>query len=133
MAYVSLAGLFEAGTAVSLYAVADEAVLRVGASAELVGRRLVDSKGNVGFDGLEDAARFIASGHGAGESAWLEVRCRSLREDEASELAQPPIAAVTPLVGTQEAPLDEPAPGEPSAILQIGVPDGVPVDAALAA
>jgi hypothetical protein len=124
MAYVSLAGLFEAGTVVSLWEVDGEGTLRVGAAALLVGRRLVDSAGGVGFDGLTDGARFIASGFGA-EGGLLELRCRALSEGEASELAQPPIASPVPQVGTQEAPLPEATPGEPSAILHTGVPAAV--------
>jgi hypothetical protein len=122
MGYVSLAGLFEAGTVVSLWEVDGEGTLRVGAAALLVGRRLVDSSGSVGFDGLADGGRFFASGYGA-EGGLLELRCRSLADGEASELAQPPVAEVPVLVGTQEAKVVEPAPGEPSAILHVGVPD----------
>lgn len=130
MAFVVLAGLFEPAVAVSLYQVSDESVLRAD-GGNLVGRRLADSSGSVGFDGLDDDARFIARAYIDGIPT--EIRCRSLAQDEGSELAQPPVALAVALLGTDETVQVEPDPAAPFAILQTGVPDGVPLGVAQAA
>ena len=129
MGFVVLAGLFEPDTAVGLFEVAGPEVLRVDGGAPEVGRRLTDVTGSVGFDGLEDGVRFIARGvlNGLG----LEVRCRSLTSTEGSELAQPPVAETPQAVGTQERVEAEPPNGLPDAILQVGVPAGLPLGLAI--
>lgn len=130
MGFVVLNGLFEPGTSVSLVRVADEAVITAG-HGDVVGRRLVDADGLVGFDGLDGGDRFIAVGFDV-YGNLLESRCRTLFSGDGTELAQPPARPVPQLVGTQEAVEMVEAPGVPGAILQSGVPVGA-IDAALAA
>lgn len=127
--FVVLAGLWEPGTSVALFA-APDGVLR--ADGVPVGRRYADKDGSVGFDGLEPGDRFIAVGFDT-YSVPLELPCRALSVLDANEVAQPPIRPTPQKQGTQEAPLPVEVPGERHAILQTGVPDGVPVGVALAA
>lgn len=130
MGFVVLNGLYESGTSVSLFRVKHDA-LHAG-SGELVGRRVVDAQGRLGFDGLEEGEQFIARGVDTYGNP-LESRCRTIVQGEGTELAQSPILPVPQNVGTQEAkPVKEPV-GEPGAILQSGVPSGVPSDVAPAA
>jgi hypothetical protein len=130
MGFVVLNGLYEPGTSVSLFRVKHDA-LHAGAG-ELVGRRAVDAQGRLGFDGLNEGDRFIARGTDTYGNP-LESRCRTIVKGEGTELAQSPILPVPQNVGTQEAkPVKAPL-GEPGAILQSGVPSGVPSDVAPAA
>jgi hypothetical protein len=125
MGFVVLAGLFEPGTVVELFAVGSERALRV-EGQPLVGKRLADASGSVGFDGLETGARFIARGMDPYANP-TEERCRALADGEGSELAQEPIRQVPQKMGTQEG--DEPLEpvADPDAILQTGVPAGLPL------
>jgi hypothetical protein len=126
MAFVVLGGLFEPGTAVSLYELEDEAVLRV-ESHPLVGRRLADKAGTVGFDGLDEGTRYMARGTDVYGNP-IEERCRGLSELEGTEVAQPPIRPQSQPVGTQEQVVPPTAPvAAPAAILHTGVPAGVPL------
>lgn len=118
MGVVLLGGLFEPGTSVSLFRAAD-GVLRSNGEG-LTGRRLADSAGSVGFDGLTVGDRFIARGV---DVYGHPVELRSTAVEHANDVAQPPIRPVlNGPVGTAERRPVVPAPGEPSAILQTGVP-----------
>ena len=121
MGFVVLAGLFEPSTVVELFEVPDAGEGRVGAASLLVGKRLTDGSGDVGFDGLAVGARCIARGYLNGGA--LEVRCRAV--DEIVDLVQPPVAPSPVLQGTQESPLPDEPPAPPDAILHIGVPAGL--------
>lgn len=131
MGFVVLNGLFEPGTSVELFLVADEGVLHA-SQGERVGRRLVDADGHVGFDGLEPNDRFIAVGFDL-YGKRIETRCRALFPGDGTELAQSPIKPTPQSVGTQEGVQRVQAPARPGAILQSGVPSGVPSSAAQAA
>lgn len=125
MGFVVLAGLFEPGTVVELFEVNDGSVLRV-ETEPLAGKRLADSNGSVGFDGLDVGQRFIARGKDVYGNP-VEERCRALSESEGTELAQEPIRPVPQKMGTQEAPEPEQPAGAPDAILHTGVPAGLPL------
>src|SRR5215471_17641480 len=99
MGFVLLSGLFEPGTSVSLVAVSEDDF--AASYGEVVGRRLVDSDGSLGFDGLEDGARFIAAGFDV-YGKPVEVRCRALRESQGG--IQAPIRPIRTLIGLQESP-----------------------------
>lgn len=130
MGFVVLAGLFEPGTAVSLFA-APDGTLRADGEG-LAGRRLADAVGSVGFDGLEPGDRFIAVGFDT-YSVPLELPCRALAEADGNEVSQPPVLPAVSLQGTQEAPLAAEPVGAPDAILHTGIPEGLPLGVALAA
>jgi hypothetical protein len=125
MGFLVLAGLFEPGTVVELFEVTDEATLRV-ENEQLVGKRLADARGSVGFDGLEVGQRYIARGKDV-YGHPVEERARGLAQDEGTELAQEPIRPVPQNVGTQEAPEPKQPAAEPDAILHTGVPAGLPL------
>lgn len=117
---VTVAGLFPAGSVVDLVQVAGEHVLRAEGSP-VVGRRVVDAQGLVGFDGLETGARFLLRGYAEGRP--LEVRLVAV--DGAApdaEIAQPPIGQLPVVVGTQNEVVTDPPPAVPP-----GLPVGVPV------
>jgi hypothetical protein len=128
MSYVVLAGLFEPGTVVSLYEVEGPWTLRFDdAQHPLVGRRVADAQGSVGFDGLGDAGkRYIARGTDIWQNP-IEERARGLADTEGTELAQRPIYPAPNPVGTGEVLPPAVAPGAPAAILHTGIPAGVPV------
>jgi hypothetical protein len=127
MGYVVLAGLFEPGTVVSLFEVDGPYTLRAEeAQHELVGRRIADSHGSVGFDGLTEGRRFIAQGFDVNGNP-VEERARSLADTEGTELSQSPIRPAPNPVGTGEVIPPPVAPGAPDAILHTGIPAGVPV------
>jgi hypothetical protein len=120
MGYLVLGGLFEAGTAVSLYA-APDGVIRANGEG-LTGRRVADKDGTVGFDGLPVGGRFIARGFDPYGNP-TEITCRALDSSEANEVAQPPVQPdVRQPVGTSEQRPPVPVLGEPGVILHVGVP-----------
>ena len=123
MGFVVLAGLFEPSTVVELYEVPDVGEQRVGAAAPLAGKRIADSSGSVGFDGLEVGVRHIARGYLDGYP--VEVTVRAISELDGREIAQAPIGPSPQLQGTQESPLPSEPPAEPDAILHVGVPAGL--------
>jgi hypothetical protein len=132
MAYVVAGGLFEPGTAVSLYELESEAVLRV-ESHTLVGRRLADKAGTVGFDGLDEGKRYTqrrtapADGDTRDRSRFPTPKPAAVTPRDTRKLQRAPGKQGQP-VGTQEQVVPSTAPvGAPDAILHTGVPAGVPL------
>lgn len=122
MGHVIFGGLFEPGTSVTLYQVASDAHLTP-EQGFVVGRRLADEHGSVGFDGLELGARVIARGFDP-NGILHNLRDVVHAEDDANAVAaQPPIRNTPQTRGLDNVPVVEPVPGAPFAILQTGVPE----------
>lgn len=122
-AVVSIAGVFPPGAVVELVRVLDESVMRA-ESGTVVGRRVVDEVGLVGFDGLVVGDRFFACGYVAG--VRRELRCRAeVPSAVTSGLAQPPVQGVPTTLGTDEVVSVEPGPAAPGVSLPVGAPSGV--------
>ncbi len=119
---VCVAGVFGAGSVVTLIQVPDERVLRP-EGHEVIGQRIVDDAGNVGFDGLEVGGRYFVTGYVNG--TYTLCRCLGVEAGAPdSELAQPPIQPTPQSIGTQEAKdvVVPPALPDGAADLATGVP-----------
>lgn len=128
MGFVVVAGRFEPGTDVRLYRERDEGTLRVGAG-DLVGRRLVDKDGKVGFTGVDAGGRYLARGFDV-FGMPLELRLVGYADGQSPALGQPPILPTPQSMGTGERKPPAQPVGEPDAVLHTGVPAGVPLSAA---
>lgn len=129
MASVLLRGVFEPGSVVKLFQVADESVLRA-ENGEHVESRVADEAGAVGFENVPATARFIAVGFDRYQKP-VEYRARALEDGElVSELHQAPITATNPPVGTQEAPNPPTPPAPAPEHLEVGIPEGVQAELA---
>lgn len=117
---VIVVGVFQPGDVVSLIERGDNDV-RAGLG-DVVGRRVVDGDGQVGFAGLAPGGAFFACGYSSGR--YEEVRCVAQDPAFGVTLFQPPVAPVpTMLGGGTPAPLA--APAAPSVELEVGLPEGV--------
>lgn len=120
---VVVAGRFPAGTVVKCYEVASEAVLRVDADAQLVGERIADDNGDIGFPSLKQGTRYFVSGYVDGQL----VEVRAIGQDPAapdSPLTQPGNAPAATVVGTQNETVTPTPPAPPAADLETGIPAG---------
>jgi hypothetical protein len=117
---VVIAGVFTPGSVVRLFAVADGTVLRVEGN-DVVAMRIVDSVGNVGFDGLEIGGRYFAEGYIGGNYTLVRARAVDAGAPD-SELQQAPIQATPQPVGTQEEVVADPLPAVPQESLETGIP-----------
>lgn len=117
---VIVVGVFQPGDVVSLIERGDNDV-RAGLG-DVVGRRVVDGDGQVGFAGLAPGGAFFACGYSSGR--YEEVRCVAQDPAFGVTLFQPPVAPVpTMLGGGTPAPVA--APAAPSEELEVGLPAGV--------
>lgn len=122
---VVVAGVFQPGSVVTLWAVPDERVLRPEGHDE-IGKRIVDDAGNVGWDELAIGGRFLVTGYVNG--LYVIVRARAVDgQAPDTELLQAPVQPTPQTVGTQESklPPEPPAPPENAEQLPVGLPDGV--------
>lgn len=117
---VVVVGMFVPGDVVSLIE-RGEHDIRAG-SGDVVGRRVVDELGQVGFAGLDPGAAFFVCGYSAGR--YQEVRCVAQDPAFGVTLFQPTVAAVPTTLGSgTAAPVA--APAAPNAALEVGLPEGV--------
>jgi hypothetical protein len=117
MSTVTLAGLWEPGTVVSLHQVDGPHVLRAHGSP--VEQRIADRNGTVGFI-VDEGDRFMALGFDV-HGERIELRCRALEDHEGSELAQAPILPTPQTRGATEVPAPVIVPGAPEAELGVGI------------
>lgn len=117
---VVVSGQFPAGTVVKCYHVDSEATLRVDADATLVGERMSDDNGDVGFPGLEQGARYFVCGYVDG--TLLEIRCVG-QDPEApnAPLGQPPVQPLPTTVGTQQEKVEPVPPAPPAEEIPVGI------------
>lgn len=117
---VVVSGQFPAGTVVKCYLVDSEATLRVDADATLVGERMSDDNGDVGFPGLEQGARYFVCGYVDG--TLLEIRCVG-QDPEApnAPLGQPPVQPLPTTVGTQQEKVEPVPPAPPADSIPVGI------------
>lgn len=117
---VVVVGMFAPGDVVSLIE-RGENDIRAGLG-DVVGRRVVDELGQVGFAGLNPGDAFFACGYSAGR--YQEVRCVAQDPAFGVTLFQPTVAAVPTTLGSgTAAPVA--APAAPNAALEVGLPEGV--------
>ena len=117
---VVVAGVFPAGSVVGLFHVGSERVLRP-EPHQLVEERVVDERGNVGFDGLEVGGRYFAAGYVNGVYELVRLVGQDAAAPAATELQQPPAGPTPQPVGTQERVEPAPVPAVPAG-LAVGVP-----------
>lgn len=117
---VVVSGQFPAGTVVKCYHVDSEATLRVDADATLVGERMSDDNGDVGFPGLEQGARYFVCGYVDGQ--LQEIRCVG-QDPEApnAPLGQPPVQSLPTVVGTQQEKVVPVPPAPPAEEIPVGI------------
>lgn len=118
---VVVVGMFDPGDIVSLVERGENEV-RAGGNGAEVGKRVVDSDGQVGFAGLTPGGLFFAVGYCSGR--YLEVRCVAQDPSSSVTLLQPTAQPTPTLLGAgQPAPVAPSAP--PPEDLGVGLPDGV--------
>lgn len=121
---IVICGQYEPGSIVTLHKVANEGVLRAEGSP-IVGQRVVDSNEEVGFDGLDIGARYIAAGYTRGR--YEEVSVTASDPEGNIELMQPPVQPSPASLGTQGTNVRNvpAAPSENAGSLGVGLPEGV--------
>lgn len=121
---VVICGQYEPGSIVTLHKVAGEGVLRAEGSP-VVGQRIVDDAEEVGFDGLEVGARYIAAGYTRGRYEEVSATAHDINDNV--ELMQPPERPIPATLGTQNTSVQSvpAAPSENAADLGTGLPEGV--------
>lgn len=118
---VIVVGVFQPGDVVSLI---ERGYYDVRAGlGDVVGRRVVDGDGQVGFAGLAPGGAFFACGYSGGR--YEEVRCVAQDPAFGVTLFQPPVPPVPTMLGGGGTPAPVAAPAAPSEELEVGLPEGV--------
>lgn len=126
---VVVAGIFPVGSVVTLTKVPADAQRSEG--GEEVGRRIVDTDGNVGWDALEIGGQYLVDGYVEGFPVTVRTKATDVSEPS-NELSQAPSQPVPQMIGSQEDPPADPLPEPPATPegadpLPEGVPDGVSI------